>query len=162
MEIYHGSNEIIKIPQLLKGQRSLDFGNGFYTTTNLKQCRVFARKVLYRKKTGKAIVSCYEFNENVSQAIKVLRFDSPNKEWLEFITRNRIDQNPRNDYDLIIGPVANDDVYNTLLPYFSGNMSVEIALMLLKPKKLFNQYTFCTEKSLRLLHYVRYEEVNND
>jgi hypothetical protein len=162
MKLYHGSNKAIEIPKLLDDQRPLDFGNGFYTTTNLIQCRAFALKVLYRKKTGKAIVSYYELDENLLPAIHVLRFDSPDKEWLEFITRNRIEQNPCNDYDLIIGPVANDDIYNTLLPYFSGNMSVEIALMLLKPKKLFNQYTFCTEKSLRLLRYINSEEVNNE
>ncbi|GHT07382.1 hypothetical protein FACS189432_02560 [Bacteroidia bacterium] len=162
MKLYHGSNETIKNPQLLEDQRPLDFGNGFYTTTNLMQCRVFARKVLYRKKSGKAIVSYYEFDESLLPTIKVLQFDGPNKEWLTFITRNRIEQNLKNDYDLIIGPVANDDVYNTLLPYFSGNMSVEIALMLLKPKKLFNQYTFCTDKSIRLLNYVNCEEVNNE
>ncbi|GHT54345.1 hypothetical protein AGMMS49982_18900 [Bacteroidia bacterium] len=160
MKLYHGSNEVIKVPKLLEGQRPLDFGNGFYTTTNLIQCRAFARKVLYRKNTGKAIVSHYEFDENLLPDINVLQFDSPNKEWLEFITKNRIKKNPDNDYDLIIGPVANDDVYNTLLPYFAGNMSAEIALMLLKPKKLFNQYTFCSDKSIQLLHYVASEEVS--
>ncbi|MDR0828957.1 MAG: DUF3990 domain-containing protein [Prevotellaceae bacterium] len=159
MILYHGSNEIIKNPKLLENQRPLDFGNGFYTTINLKQCRAFARKVLYRKNAGKAIVSYYDFDENLLPTLSVLLFDSPNEEWLEFVTKNRIEQNPENDYDLIVGPVANDDVYNTLLPYFSGNMSIEIALMLLKPKKLFNQYTFCSCKSIRLLEYFNYEEV---
>ncbi|MDR1974266.1 MAG: DUF3990 domain-containing protein [Bacteroidales bacterium] len=162
MKLYHGSNEIVENPKLLENQRPLDFGNGFYTTTNLEQCRVFARKVLYRRKVGKAIVSCYELDENPLLNVKVLQFDSPNKEWLEFITKNRIEQNPNNNYDLIIGPVANDDVYNTLLPYFSGNMSAEIALMLLKPKKLFNQYTFCSYKSIRLLRYIGSEEVGDE
>jgi hypothetical protein len=65
MKLYYGRNEVIKIPPLIENQRPLDFGNGFYTTTNLIQCRVFARKVLYRRNTGKAIVSYYEFDENL-------------------------------------------------------------------------------------------------
>jgi hypothetical protein len=160
MILYHGSNEIIDNPKLLETQRPLDFGQGFYTTTNLEQCKVFAQKVLRRRNCGKAIVSFYEIDDNYLSDIKVLYFDSPNREWLEFITKNRIEQTTKNEYDLIIGPVANDDVYNVLLPYFAGNMPIEIALQLLKPKKLFNQYTFCSDKSISLLHYKKFEEVN--
>jgi hypothetical protein len=160
MILYHGSNEIIASPKLLEKQRPLDFGKGFYTTTNLEQCRAFAQKVLRRRNFGKAIVSFYEIDEESLSSINVLRFSSPNKEWLEFITANRVEQTLKNGYDLIIGPVANDDVYNVLLPYFAGNMPIEIALLLLKPKKLFNQYTFCSQKSISLLKYVKCEEVS--
>jgi hypothetical protein len=159
MILYHGSNEAIEKPRLLEEQRPLDFGNGFYTTTNLEQCKIFAQKVLRRRNCGRAIVSFYEIDDSSLFSIKVLRFDSPNKEWLEFVAKNRVEAQIENGYDLVIGPVANDDVYNVLLPYFAGNMPIEMALLLLKPKKLFNQYTFCSNKSILLLNYIKSEEV---
>jgi hypothetical protein len=62
-------------------------------------------------------------------------------------------------YDLIIGAVANDDVYRTLQVYSSGLLTKEQALEALKIKKLFDQYVFATEKALSLLKFVEAREV---
>ena len=48
MILYHGSNLIIKEPRLIKQNRFLDFGFGFYTTTNKAQAISFAEKVFRR------------------------------------------------------------------------------------------------------------------
>lgn len=45
MTVYHGSNVEVKEPMILKPNRELDFGNGFYTTTNLEQAVAFAKRV---------------------------------------------------------------------------------------------------------------------
>ena len=37
MIVYHGSNVEVREPHIIKPNRTLDFGNGFYTTTNHDQ-----------------------------------------------------------------------------------------------------------------------------
>ncbi len=48
MIIYHGSDTLIKQPQILDSNRYLDFGIGFYTTRNKEQAERWARKVCLR------------------------------------------------------------------------------------------------------------------
>ena len=55
-------------------------------------------------------------------------------------------------YDIVIGPVANDNTMPVINDYMSGNISEEIALVLLMPQKLSDQYAFLTERSLELLN----------
>ena len=59
-----------------------------------------------------------------------------------------------NPFDLIIGPVANDDVFATLIIYEQGILSVEQTLEALKIKELYGQFVFKTEKALSFLHYI--------
>ena len=54
MILYHGSNVIVEQPKLIRQNRYLDFGFGFYTTTNRDQAVNFAQKVTDRRKTGAA------------------------------------------------------------------------------------------------------------
>ena len=63
------------------------------------------------------------------------------------------------EYDAIIGAVADDDVYRTLQVYASGVLTKEQALEALKIKKLFNQYVFKTESSLKAIRFIKSEEV---
>lgn len=52
MLLYHGSNVTVSEPRLIPQNRFLDFGFGFYTTTNKSQAIAFADKVFKRRKTG--------------------------------------------------------------------------------------------------------------
>ena len=158
MILYHGSNVVVKTPRLIEQNRFLDFGNGFYTTTNKEQAKNFAKKVVARK-GGKAIVNIYEIDENISNNLKVRRFNEPNDEWLDFVAENRSGIYSKDKYDIIIGAVANDDVYKTLQLYLNGVLTKQQALDTLKIKKLFNQYTFATEKALLSLKFTNFEEV---
>ena len=63
MILYHGSNVIVEHPKLVKQNRFLDFGFGFYTTTNREQAENFALKVAERRKEGEAILNIYEIDE---------------------------------------------------------------------------------------------------
>lgn len=60
---------------------------------------------------------------------------------------------------MIIGAVANDDVYRTLQVYSAGLLTKEQALEMLKIKKLFNQYVFATQEALQFLKFIEAREV---
>ena len=154
MILYHGSNVAVEYPKLIRQNRYLDFGFGFYTTTNRNQAVNFAQKIAERRKTGTATLNIYSIDEAVAfKECSLLRFDSPNEAWLDFVAANRQGACLKNQYDLIYGAVANDDVYRTLTLYMTGVLDKEQALAALKIRKLFNQLVFATEKSLRYLHF---------
>ena len=127
MILYHGSNMIVDKPRLIEQNRYLDFGFGFYTTTNEAQAENFAKKVVVRR-GGKPIVNVYEIDNNIMVAdLKIRHFLSPDEEWLDFVSANRSGTYSGDQYDLIIGAVANDDVYRTLQVYSSGLLTKEQA-----------------------------------
>lgn len=155
MIIYHGSNLVVENPKLIAQNRYLDFGYGFYTTTNKVQAISFADKVYKRKNEGTKQVSIYEIDENkLFTECSVLRFDSPNEAWLDFVADNRSGNYEGENYDVIYGPVANDDVYTTFTLYQSGALSKEQTLETLKIKKLYDQMVFTTKKALSFLKFV--------
>lgn len=152
MYLYHGSNVEVISPKIIVSNRNLDFGVGFYTTSNLEQAKRWAYLQTIRRKKGTSIVTYYGFDENDTKALRILRFDSPNKEWLNFVADNRKGIYSGKKYDIVIGPVANDNTMPVINDYMSGNISEEIALVLLMPQKLSDQYAFLTERSLELLN----------
>lgn len=156
MILYHGSNVVVREPMLVPQNRFLDFGNGFYTTTNKAQAESFATKV-GKRRGGTPFVSQYEITE--MEELLVKQFDLPDGEWLDFVTAHRTGTYAGQTYDLIIGAVANDDVYRTIQVYLSGLLSKEQALEMLKIKKLFDQYVFATNKALQKLHFIQAWEV---
>ncbi len=90
MILYHGSNVVVSKPRLILGKRYLDFGVGFYTTTNCAQAAAFAEKVTKRRRDGQHCVSVYEFDETMAFSdCKVLHFSSANEAWLDFVSENR-------------------------------------------------------------------------
>lgn len=154
MILYHGSNVIVDHPKLIRQNRYLDFGFGFYTTTNRDQAVSFAQKVTDRRKTGEAVLNIYSIDEAVAfEACGLLRFDDPDGAWLDFVAENRQGIYKGKQHDLIYGPVANDDVYRTITLYMTGVLDRDQALAALKIRKLFNQLVFATEKSLRYLYF---------
>ena len=154
MILYHGSNVIVDQPKLIRQNRYLDFGFGFYTTTNREQAVNFAQKVTDRRKMGEATLNIYSVNEAVAfQECKVLQFDSPDEAWLDFVAANRQGTYQGEKYDLSYGAVANDDVYRTIALYMTGVLDKEQTLSSLKIRKLFNQLVFATEKSLQYLKF---------
>lgn len=155
MIIYHGSNLTVSEPRLVKQNRFLDFGFGFYTTTNKAQAIGFAEKVYKRRGEGVETVSVYELDENLAfSQCSLLRFDEPNEAWLDFVSLNRSGDYSGERYDFIFGPVANDDVYTTFTLYTSGILTKEQTLEALKIKKLYNQLVITSEKGLSYLKFL--------
>lgn len=155
MILYHGSNVVVSEPRLIAQNRFLDFGFGFYTTTNQLQAIGFADKVTRRRAEGKKAVSIYEIDEDRAFAeCSLLRFDSPNEAWLDFVSANRSGHYTGASYDFIFGPVANDDVYTTFTLYSAGVLTKDQTLQALKIKKLYDQLVVSSEKALSYLKFM--------
>jgi len=155
MKLYHGTNIAIEKPIIINRFKTLDFGEGFYTTENENQAKDFAIKVCERRKSNLfPIVNCYEFNEDYN-AFSIFKFDAPNEKWLDFVVDRRKGIALREKYDLIIGPVANDDVFGTIILYETGQLDKEGAVKRFKVKKLYNQVVFCNQKTLNRLKFVK-------
>ena len=153
MIIYHGSNVTVEEPKILTPNRYLDFGAGFYTTNNYGQALNFAGKVTMRKKCGRSTVNIYELDESIFEKVNVLNFESADEAWLDFVSDNRSGIDRTAGYDLICGPVANDDVYQTFILYSTGVYTKEQTIKALKIKKLYNQYVFTTDRALSFLSF---------
>jgi hypothetical protein len=148
--LYHGSNLQIEKPLLLNARHSTDFGTGFYTTTNYNQAADFAKRVV-KFRNGVAIVNIYELNEKKIKENLVLQFEKPNADWLHFVVNNRMLKSVETNFDIVIGPVANDDVYETIIAFENGIYDEQETIKRLEIRKLYNQYVFKTQETINKL-----------
>ena len=151
MILYHGSNVEVKEPRLLKNQRELDFGKGFYTTTDLKQATSWAIRTAARLRQTNAFVSGYELDDKKMQELNILTFSRPDNDWLRFVVANRKGINICSELDLIRGPVADDQTAQVIDLFLDGMYDEEYAVKKLLPQRLNDQYTFKTDKAIQLL-----------
>jgi hypothetical protein len=141
----------------------LDFGKGFYTTTNKGQAERWA--AIKQKRTvrkAKPFVSVYEFNELLlkTDTLKIKRFTQADEEWLDFVIHNRSVDSAA-DYDMVIGPVANDTLYQTLTLYETGILTKPETIARLKVHPLFDQVSFHSYKALEHLKFIDAYPVNS-
>ena len=159
MKLYHGSTEQIEIPQIIKSNRFLDFGYGFYTTTSLEQAVRWAQIKKQRSQSPKAYVNIYEIDPtDLDTLANVLEFSSADENWLEFVLKNRRGQDTH-QYDCVKGAVADDTLYEALSLYESGVLSVEETVKRLKVHQLFDQLSFHNDNALAKLRFVEAIEV---
>lgn len=158
MKLYHGSKHIVSEPHILTPSRTLDYGSGFYTTCSENQARRWALSK-FQSPGSKRYLNVYEIDKDDLAALKVLWFDGPSDEWIDFVMRNRQDENFVHDYDIVYGPVANDRVYIQFSLYEQGFISKQTLLQELKVYKLVDQMLFHTEKALKHLRFVEAKEV---
>ena len=151
MILYHGSNVEVKEPILLKVQRELDFGRGFYTTSDMEQAARWAWRTAKRRGESNAFVTVYEVNEDELKNIRLLSFDSPNVEWLNFVVKNRKGEYIAGDWDIISGPVADDQTAQVIDLYLEGAYDEEEAIRRFLTQRLKDQYAFKTNEALKLL-----------
>jgi hypothetical protein len=160
MKLYHGSNADIETIDLNKGLRYKDFGKGFYVTPDRSTAIRMAQKKA-RLFGGTATLITYEFNEAaLSSDLKVKRFpEKATVEWLMFVYDNRDRKNttPIHDYDIVVGPIANDGVVLQLTNYREGIYTPEQVAKLLQDRYLDQQYYFGTERALQFLHKINVE-----
>jgi hypothetical protein len=160
MIIYHGSDTPVEVPKILISNRLLDFGEGFYTTSYLEQAQRWAMRVREIKKSKEQIVSIYEFNaDKAEKDLRIIKFDSPGHEWLHFISACRSGKETGLEYDIVMGPVANDNVYAVIQLFETGLLSEAETIIRLKVEKIFDQILFHTERALRYCTYLRYENI---
>lgn len=155
MILYHGTNQDIETINLSKGLRYKDFGKGFYLTPNKNTAIRMAEKKA-RLFGGKATLISYELDEAVLRSdLKVKVFpEVASVEWFLFVDANRDRKNdvPIHNYDIVIGPIADDGVVLQLTNYREGISTPEQAANLLQDKYLDQQYFFGTERALSYLN----------
>ena len=154
MILYHGSNIEIREPKLLQSKRFLDFGYGFYLTSDLDQAKKWANHTTELRGEGFAVVSCFEIDDDELSNLKTLTFPKANKTWLKYVAANRKGLPVKGSYDLVIGPVANDQTFRVVSQFVRGLFSINVAIMMLMPQKLKDQYAFKTEKAIRMLNFM--------
>ena len=144
MEIYHGSNIVVKEPIAYAGRRNLDFGKGFYTTRIKSQAQKWAFLVASRKDYNpQGIISIYELNEDclISKDFVYKSFPAYDMEWLEFVVSCRQGKD-KTKYDIIEGSLASGQFIDTIEDYENGRITAEQALDQLRYKKPNNQICF--------------------
>lgn len=159
MKLYHGTNQDIVSIDLKKGLRHKDFGKGFYLTPERDTAIRMAQKKA-RLFGGSATLITYDWDEKSLNLLKVKVFpEIASVDWFLFIDANRDRANvqPIHDYDIVIGPIADDGVVLLLTNYREGVYSPEEAAKLLQDKYLDQQYYFGTEVSLQFLHKIKVE-----
>ena len=146
MIVYHGTTEIIKNPDVYHSKKYLDFGVGFYLTTYANQAKKWAiRKGMRQGKP--AIVNVYKMLDDWSQ-YRVLSFEEENEKWLEFVCSCRKGETLNKEYDIIIGNVANDDVFKTVDMYFRGLWDKKKVLAELRYYRMNNQICIVNQSTL--------------
>ena len=154
MILYHASNIAIDKIDFDKCRPYRDFGKGFYLTEIRHQAERMALRTVKMFK-GEPTLTCFDFNleEAVANGLKIRIFNTPDEEWARFIMNNR-DINvpqPCHDYDIVIGPVA-DDTIARLLRLFTENFISEGQLVKeLTFSKVTSQYFFHTEAAIKML-----------
>lgn len=143
MTVYHGGYQAVEDPEIRVGRNTKDFGNGFYCTIIKEQAERWARR--YQTK----VVSVYDVRLNSNLNIK--EFANMSEEWLDFIVSCRSGKD--HDYDVVIGAMADDQIYNYVSDYIDGSITREQFWILAKFKYPTHQIVFCTEAALKCLEY---------
>ncbi len=157
MKLYHGTNQAFETIDLQKSKPNKDFGKGFYLSPNYEQALNMAHIKLEQQKQGSPVVMEYEIDETAMQTVRLLRFDDYSEQWAEFILANRNNStgHPIHDYDIVVGPIADDRVGLQLWKY--ENQLIDLPTLVSKLKYMKGmtiQYFFGTEKALSLLKRV--------
>jgi len=142
--IYHGSYCKVEQPQILQGQYTKDFGTGFYCTILETQAEKWAMKY------ETPIINKYEYKEN--RELKIKEFTLMTEEWLDFIISCR--KGKKHDYDIVIGAMADDQIYNFITDFIKGNITRQAFWELAKFRYPTHQIAFCTNQALECIKFL--------
>lgn len=157
IRLFHGSNQLIESIDLSKGRKFKDFGQGFYTTHLREQAQFWAQRVADRF-GGVPTVNEYELDLDAAMAagLKIKKFEHPDKEWALFVMDNRRQDGEAfsHDYDMVIGPVADDRMARLFGLYDMEIIDLDAVVAGLQYKGLNSQYYFATERALHFLRRI--------
>jgi len=173
--VYHGANAIVQTPEIRAVSRPMDFGAGFYATTLLAQAVEWSRKKSI-KEGGTPVVSMYSLDlDKIKNECSVESFSKPNDAWISFILKHRkasaynaisVDISGKrrrrlvakkgihHEFDLVIGEVADDDVFDAITLYEANVITYDELKRRLHTKKMNDQLCFCTSGSLTYLEFI--------
>lgn len=166
LKIYHGSTFIVEEPSLEILNYKTDFGKGFYTTTDFEQAKRWTKikkERVKREQGDKSVnqyINIYEYTEN--EDLNILNFEEATEQWLKFVFKNRQSDELVHQYDIVIGPVADDNLYQVLVGYENGVYDMQETIKRLKTYLLVNQISFHTLKSLECIKYIETVEVGEE
>lgn len=149
MTVFHGSDSIIKNPDVLHSFRNLDFGKGFYVTSVKEQAERWARRKADFSNL-KPVLNVYELKIDFS-GLNVLDFKEDFDSWIDFVCSCRNGDLQYTKYDLIIGKVANDKVFRVVDMYNSGIWEKDRAIKEIRAYKNYDQIAFITQKAIDTL-----------
>ena len=149
MLVYHGSYTEVCEPKIIVGRNTKDFGTGFYCTVIKEQAQRWARR--YDTPT----VNIY--SSLIDEKLDILEFKTMTDAWLDFIIACR--SGKPHSHDIVIGTMANDQIYNFISDYMDGILTREQFWVLAKFKYPTHQINFCTDDALKCLTFVKSEKV---
>ena len=150
MTVYHGSYTRVAQPQIIKGRNTKDFGTGFYCTLIREQAERWA------KRYDTPMINTYTVR--LDTRLKILEFKEMSEEWLDFIINCR--HGIPHDYDIVIGVMANDQIYNFIADYMDGIITKEQFWSMARFKYPTHQINFCSDAALQCLEFITNEEVS--
>lgn len=160
IRIYHGSPDLVKEPEIRRDEsRHMDFGYGFYCTTSPSQATKWTRTKLRRHNKTQGYVNEYEFTR-IPEGLIIKDFGKdPSIEWLDFVVANRTDSRYDHPFDIVFGPVADDDAFASIETYiaekdYSFERKMEL-IKTLKTYKLRDQILFHTTASLERIKFAK-------
>ncbi len=155
MILFHTSDRVIKVPDIRIGRSNTDFGQGFYLTPDESFAGSWARE----RTSSDIYVNRYEL---IVDGLKV-KYLNRNSEWFEYLMANRRSMPDKlADYDVIIGPVANDTLFETFGIITSGFLTTEKALELLSIGPEYTQAAIKTEAGALSLQWLDAEILSED
>lgn len=149
MTVYHGSGDIVEVPEIREGRYTKDFDPGFYCTVIREQAERWAQRM--------PIPRVNTYTVRLQDELKILEFPDMTDEWLDFIVNCR--HGVPHEYDIVIGAMADDQIYNFVADYLDGALTREQFWVLAKFKYPTHQIAFCSNRSLECLEFVNCEEV---
>ena len=151
MKVFHGSFIAIEKPEIIISKFPKDFGDGFYCT------KIEEQGVRWSSRYDTAVVSIYEYTP--IKTLKMLVFEEMTEEWLDFIVECRA--GGKHNYDMVIGAMANDQIYNYISDFIDGIINREQFWVLAKFKHPTHQVCFCNDKALTTIHFIETKIINN-
>lgn len=152
MILYHGSNIAITQIDLSKSKPNKDFGKGFYLS-ELETQAIEMANFKSSQLGGESIISQFEFDDSVmsSSKLRIKVFEEYSEEWADFIFANR-DGKPTEKYDIVYGPIANDNIGLQMRKLKDGSIDRKEFLNRLKYiKGITFQFFFGSEEALKYL-----------
>ena len=161
MRLFHGSNVELDVVDLRKCRPNKDFGQGFYLTDISEQAQKMAKRVA-RIYGGEPVVTYFDvdMDDLFSGELSIKVFKKPDKSWATFVMNNRSrsfsdrsspECNLEKQYDVVVGPVANDDMALLFRQFEEGFISIETLTREMTFKQLTNQYSFHTQRAVNKL-----------
>ncbi|MCR4674143.1 MAG: DUF3990 domain-containing protein [Lachnospiraceae bacterium] len=152
MRLFHTGFLEIKTPDIYYGRKNADFGQGFYLTDDME----FSRRWAKERKGETTICNTYELN---TEGLSVKEF-SRSEEWFDYINKNRNHKpDELKEYDIIMGPIANDTIYDVMGIITSGYLDAKESLQLLMIGPEYHQITIKSEKAAAQLEFLSSEEI---